>query len=428
MNNEKTINGATVADESAANGKLQKPSTVQDADVRTNIDVKIEGQQEEDDGMALRESFDEMNLKESLLRGIYLYGYEKPSRIQQKAIVPFSSGRDLIAQAQSGTGKTAAYIIGMLQQLDFSKRYCQGLVMVPTRELAVQVFEFATAVGDLLGLVCHACIGGTRVSEDFAALRRGVHVVVGTPGRVFDMMKRGALQTDSLKVIVLDEADEMLSQGFEDVLRSILQLVPTNAQVGVFSATMPKEIQQITERILKDPTKIYVKAEELTLEGIKQFYINLGDEDFKFETLCDLFNEISVAMSVIFCSSRRKVDWLAAKMKEEGFPVGSTHGDKGSERQAIMQDFRHGTIRMLICTDLLARGIDVHQVSVVINYDMPRDRETYLHRIGRGGRFGKKGVAINLLTKNDYGFVKELEKFYDTHIEELPKNISALMC
>jgi len=292
----------------------------------------------------------------------------------------------------------------------------------------MQVYEFAHAVGEFLGLVCHACIGGTRVSEDFSALRQGVHLVVGTPGRVFDMMKRGAMQTDSLKVIVLDEADEMLSQGFEDVLRSILQLVPTSAQIGVFSATMPKEIQQITERILKEPAKIYVKAEELTLEGIKQFYINLGDESFKLETLCDLFNEISVSMSVIFCSSRKKVDWLAEKMKQEGFPVGSTHGDKGSERQAIMQDFRHGTIRMLICTDLLARGIDVHQVSVVINYDMPRDRETYLHRIGRSGRFGKKGVAINLLTKNDYGFVRELEKFYDTHIEELPKNISSLIC
>lgn len=371
--------------------------------------------------------FDSMGLQENLLRGIYGYGFERPSVIQQKAVVPFAKGKDLIAQAQSGTGKTATYSIGMLQQLDYSKKLCQGLVLVPTRELALQVQRVIQSIGDYLGVISHACIGGTSVTKDISVLRAGVHVVVGTPGRVFDMMRRKVLDSSSVRVVILDEADEMLSRGFIDIIRDIFSILPPNAQVGVFSATMPTEIVDITNKILRDPVKIMVKTEELTLQGIRQFYINVEREEWKLDTLCDLYNEISINQSVIFCNTRRKVDWLAQKMNERGFTVSSIHSDKVDERKIVMEQFRSGASRVLITTDLLARGIDVQQVSVVINYDLPNTRENYLHRIGRSGRFGRRGLAINFVTHQDAHLLRELEKFYDTHVEEMPGNIADLI-
>jgi len=371
--------------------------------------------------------FDAMLLKENLLRGIYGYGFERPSIIQQKAVVPFTKGRDLIAQAQSGTGKTATYSIGMLEQLDYSKRVCQGLVLVPTRELALQVQRVIQSIGDYLGVISHACIGGTSVSKDVSILRAGVHVVVGTPGRVFDMMRRKVLEAQDVKIVILDEADEMLSRGFIEIIRDIFSILPPNSQVGVFSATMPPEIVEITNKILRDPIKIMVKTEELTLQGIRQFYINVEREEWKLDTLCDLYNEISINQSVIFCNTRRKVDWLAQRMNEKGFTVSSIHSDKVDERKVVMEQFRSGASRVLITTDLLARGIDVQQVSVVINYDLPNTRENYLHRIGRSGRFGRRGLAINFVTVQDAHLLRELEKFYDTHVEEMPGNIADLI-
>jgi len=371
--------------------------------------------------------FDGMNLQENLLRGIYGYGFERPSVIQQKAVVPFSKGVDIIAQAQSGTGKTATYSIGMLQQLDYSRKTCQGLVLVPTRELALQVQRVIQSIGDYLGVISHACIGGTSVSKDISTLRSGVHVIVGTPGRVFDMMRRKVLETQDVKIVILDEADEMLSRGFIDIIRDIFSILPTNSQVGVFSATMPPEIVEITNKILHDPIKIMVKTEELTLQGIRQFYINVEREEWKLDTLCDLYNEISINQSVIFCNTRRKVDWLAQRMNEKGFTVSSIHSDKVDERKVVMEQFRSGASRVLITTDLLARGIDVQQVSVVINYDLPNTRENYLHRIGRSGRFGRRGLAINFVTNQDAHLLRELEKFYDTHVEEMPGNIADLI-
>lgn len=371
--------------------------------------------------------FDSMKLKENLLRGIYGYGFERPSIIQQKAVVPFASGADLIAQAQSGTGKTATYSIGMLEQLDYSRRHCQGLILVPTRELALQVQRVIQSIGDYLGVISHACIGGTSVSKDISALRSGVHVIVGTPGRVFDMMRRKVFDTDGVKHVILDEADEMLSRGFIEIIREIFSILPSNSQVGVFSATMPPEIVEITNKILNDPIKIMVKTEELTLQGIRQFYINVEKEEWKLETLCDLYNEISINQSVIFCNTRRKVDWLAQKMNERGFTVSSIHSDKPEERKLVMEQFRSGASRVLISTDLLARGIDVQQVSVVINFDLPNTRENYLHRIGRSGRFGRRGLAINFVTANDVHLLRDLEKYYDTTVEEMPGNIADLI-
>jgi len=371
--------------------------------------------------------FDSMGLREPLLRGIYAYGFEKPSIIQQKGVVPFARGNDLIAQAQSGTGKTATYSIGALQQLDFSKRMTQALVLVPTRELAIQVHRVIQSLGDHCGVISHPCVGGTSVARDISIIRNGVHVIVGTPGRVFDMMRRQVLQPASVRIVVLDEADEMLSRGFVDIIRDIFTMLPKDSQVGVFSATMPTEIVEITDKILRDPIKIMVKTEELTLQGIRQFYINCDKEDWKLETLCDLYNEISINQSVIFCNTRRKVDWLAERMNERGFTVSSIHSDKPDERKAVMDQFRNGASRVLIATDLLARGIDVQQVSVVINYDLPNNRENYLHRIGRSGRFGRRGLAINFVTGLDAHLLRELERFYDTQIEEMPGNIADLI-
>ena len=374
-------------------------------------------------------SFDDMGLEDLLLRGIYAYGFEKPSTIQQKAIVPLSSGRDIIAQAQSGTGKTGCFAIGVLQQVDPKNKRTQALVLVPTRELATQVQKVIGDIGYHLNIVCHACIGGTDWRRDVDILRAGVHVVVGTPGRVYDMMRRRELDGQGINHFVLDEADEMLSKhGFQDIVYDIFQEMREDVQVGLFSATMPPEVLELTEKFMKEPIRVIVKAEELTLEGIRQYYIAVEREDWKLDTLCDLYNDISITSSVIFCNTRRKVDWLTDQMMARDFTVSATHGSIDADgRKEIMNEFRSGSSRVLITTDLLARGIDVQHVSIVINYDLPKNLENYLHRIGRSGRFGRKGLAINFVTAEDVPLLREIERFYDTQIEEMPANIPDLI-
>lgn len=374
------------------------------------------------------ESFDQMGLHENLLRGIYAYGFEKPSAIQQKGIVPFAKGLDVIQQAQSGTGKTATFCAGILQNLDYALLECQALVLAPTRELAQQIEKVMRALGDYLQVKCHACVGGTSVREDTRVLQGGVHVVVGTPGRVYDMLRRRALRADSIKMFVLDEADEMLSRGFKDQIYDIFQLLPPKLQVGVFSATLPPEALEITRKFMNKPVRILVKRDELTLEGIKQFYVNVEREEWKLDTLCDLYETLAITQSVIFANTRRKVDWLTDKMRERDHTVSATHGDMDQNtRDVIMREFRSGSSRVLITTDLLARGIDVQQVSLVINYDLPTQPENYLHRIGRSGRFGRKGVAINFVTKDDERLLQDVQRFYNTQIEELPSNVADLL-
>jgi translation initiation factor 4A len=374
------------------------------------------------------DNFDNLGLQEDLLRGIYAYGFEKPSAIQQRAIMPLVKGHDMIAQAQSGTGKTATFTIGILQRLDFSVSECQALILAPTRELAQQIQKVVVALGDYLGAKCHACIGGTRVSDDISKLRSGVHIVVGTPGRVYDMLCRNVLRPDRIKLFILDEADEMLSRGFKDQIYDIFQALPPRVQVGLFSATMPSEALEITERFMREPVRILVKRDELTLEGIKQFYIAVDREEWKLDTLCDLYDTLNITQAVIFCNTRRKVDYLTDKMRAREFTVSSTHGDVGQkERDVILNEFRTGSSRVLITTDLLARGIDVQQVSLVINYDLPRNLENYIHRIGRSGRFGRKGVAINFVTQEDVAALRQLEQFYNTQIEEMPAHVADLI-
>ncbi|KAG1715039.1 Eukaryotic initiation factor 4A-II [Nymphon striatum] len=374
------------------------------------------------------DNFDDMELNEPLLRGVYAYGFEKPSAIQQRAIMPCIKGHDVIAQAQSGTGKTATFSISILQQINPEIRECQALILAPTRELAQQIQKVVLSLGDYMNTMCHACIGGTNVRDDMRKLEAGTHIVVGTPGRVFDMMQRRALRSEYIKMFVLDEADEMLSRGFKDQIYDIFRVLNPNIQVILLSATMPMDVLEVTKRFMREPIRILVKREELTLEGIKQFFVNVNKEEWKFETLCDLYETLTITQAVIFCNTRRKVEWLTAKLHEKDFTVSAMHGEmEQKERDLIMREFRSGSSRVLITTDLLARGIDVQQVSLVINFDLPNNRENYIHRIGRGGRFGRKGVAINFVTDDDKRTMHDIEQFYNTKVDEMPMNVADLI-
>lgn len=374
------------------------------------------------------DSFDDMQLKPELLRGIYAYGFERPSAIQQRAITPVANGKDVIAQAQSGTGKTAAFAVSLLQKVDVGLRETQAIILAPTRELATQIHTVVVALGDYTDITSLACVGGTSIRDDMSKLRDGVQIVVGTPGRVLDIIRRGMLKTSAVKVLCIDEADEMLSQGFTTQIYDTFQLLPNDIQVALFSATMPAEVLDVTSKFMRDPIRILVKKDELTLEGIKQFYIAVEKEGWKLDTLCDIYDTVNITQAVIFCNTRRKVDILTEQMQSREFTVSAMHGDMDQqERKNLMKEFRTGASRVLITTDLLARGIDVQQVSLVINYDLPTNRENYIHRIGRGGRFGRKGVAINFVTSNDVAMLRDIEKFYSTQIDEMPLNVADLI-
>ncbi|CAB4060507.1 EIF4A3 [Lepeophtheirus salmonis] len=353
-------------------------------------------------------TFDSMGLREDLLRGIYAYGFEKPSAIQQRSIKPILKGRDVIAQAQSGTGKTATFSISILQSIDTTMRETQCLVLSPTRELAVQIQKVLLALGDYMNVQCHACIGGTNLGEDIRKLDYGQHVVSGTPGRVYDMIRRRTLRTRGIKMLVLDEADEMLNKGFKEQIYDVYRYLPPFTQIALISATLPHEILEMTSKFMADPIRILVKRDELTLEGIKQFFVAVEREEWKFDTLCDLYDTLTITQAVIFCNTKRKVDWLTEKMREANFTVS-------------------GQSRVLITTDVWARGIDVQQVSLVINYDLPNNRELYIHRIGRSGRFGRKGVAINFVKNDDIRILRDIEQYYSTQIDEMPMNVADLI-
>ena len=372
------------------------------------------------------ETFDELNLKSELLRGIYGYGFEKPSAIQQKAILPIIKQRDVIAQAQSGTGKTAAFAIGSLQLVDVTKDEIQCLVLSPTRELAQQTSIVYQFLGECLKVKVTLLIGGTKVGADLDKLKEGPQVLVGSPGRVLDLIRRKQISLAYLQTFILDEADEMLSKGFIENIKEIISLIPTTTKILLFSATMPKEIVEITTKFMKDPAKILVKNEELTLEGIKQYYVYLKKED-KLDVLLQIYRGIEIAQAIIYCNSKRSVDFVSEELKKKGHMVSSIHGDlKQFERDQVMRDFRNGATRVLITTDLLARGIDVYQVSLVINYELPREKETYIHRIGRSGRFGRKGNAINFVTPAEKDELDIIQKYYNTTIEALPTDLSEL--
>lgn len=372
------------------------------------------------------ETFDDMDLKPDILRGIYSYGFEKPSVIQQKAIVPLAKGYDIIAQSQSGTGKTGTFAIGILEKINFNEECTQALILAPTRELASQIYDVIKELGSFAeNLRIQLSIGGVRI-RNFNRWEKPKdnHIIIGTPGRVLDNIKRKKVYVDNLKVFALDEADEMLSRGFVDQIYDIFQHIPTDTQVALFSATIPPEVLELSKKFIQNPVDILVKQEELTLEGIKQFYVGLEQRSHKIDTLIDLFETISVTQCIIFVNKKRDAEELHSILTENSFCTGLITGSmQQEERNKVIKSFRGGSTRVLITTGLLSRGFDVQQVSLVVNFDIPHDKESYIHSSGRCGRWGRKGCVINLVTEYEYENLKEIEKFYDTQIEELPMNI-----
>jgi superfamily II DNA/RNA helicase len=371
------------------------------------------------------ESWDDLDISNDLLRGIYAYGFEKPSPIQCKSIVPIAKGKDIIAQAQSGTGKTAAFSIGALSIINLSENTSQILVLSPTRELTIQTAKVMSSLGQMMnGLKTQVLVGGSSIDEDASALKNNIpHVIAGCPGRVYDMIRRGNIVAKNIKLVILDEADEMLSSGFKEQIYNIFQSFNKNIQVALFSATLPEYINNITAKFMRDPVKVYVKVERLTLEGISQFYVAVEDDKQKYATLKDLYSIISVSQCIIYCNSVKRVSDLYDAMIEDGFPVCCIHSNMDKvARDNSFAEFRTGKNRVLISSNVTARGIDIQQVSVVINFDVPKCVHTYLHRIGRSGRWGRKGVGINFITRRDLSKIKEIEKYYSTQISELPAN------
>lgn len=375
-------------------------------------------------------SWESFKLNEDLARGIYRFGFEQPTPIQEKAIPSIIEGRDIIGQGQSGTGKTGSFTIGTLQRIDVSSKTTQALILAPTFELVKQISSVVSAIGSAMdGLVVKTLVGGTSVSDDSAELRNNCpHVVVGTAGRVYDMIRRRSLLTDKIRIFVLDEADEMLSKGFKDQMYDIFKFLSDNVQVALFSATMPDEMLALSEKFMRDPVRIVMKAEELTLECIQQYYVAMNDDQSKYDALKDLFAFLQLSQCIIYVSTVKRVEDLYKTMTADGFPVCCIHSsmDK-SERDRSLQSFRKGAYRVMISSGVTARGIDVQQVSTVINFDMTRSYETYLHAIGRSGRFGRKGLAINFITKHDIDFMRRLEKHYNITIDELPANFDKLI-
>jgi translation initiation factor 4A len=360
---------------------------------------------------------------ENLLRGIYAYGFENPSPIQAKAIYPMTCKRDVIAQAQSGTGKTGAFTIGSLSLIDPALNKTQAILMAPTHELASQTTVVCNSISSHMNICVKKFVGGTPVMEDRRSIdEQTPHVVVGCPGRIFDLIRRGFIDARNVQIFVVDEADEMLSKGFKDQIQSIFQWLPNDVQVGIFSATLTREVMELTPKFMRDPVEITMTADKLTLEGIRQYYIACDYDDDKFDALKKLFRLISINQCIIYCNSVNRVSQLCQAMHSEGFAVDCIHRNMSKvEREDAFRNFRSGRTRFLVSSNITARGIDVQQVSVVINFDITPDPHTYLHRIGRSGRWGRKGTAINFITQRDTRIMRDIENYYSIRIEPLPE-------
>jgi len=369
--------------------------------------------------------WEDLNAKTELLRGIYASGFEKPSPIQRKAILPLFSNKDIIAQAQSGTGKTACFSIGALQVIDTNNKEPQVIVLSPTRELSIQSKKVIDTIGNLIpGLSTHLMVGGTSTFDSIKEIRSSSpQIIVGYPGRIHYMLKRKSLTSSSLKLLILDEADELLSFGFKDQVYNIFQFMPPKIQVALFSATMPHELYSLTDKFMINPTKILVKNEQLTLEGIRQYYVALENDEYKYDTLKDIYSSLTVSQSIIYCNSVKRVNDLFIAMNNDNYPVCQIHSNMDKdERLKNYEEFKNGKHRVLISSNVTARGIDIQQVSTVINFDLPNCVHNYLHRIGRSGRWGRKGVGINFVTQRDIKQMKYIEQHYHTQINELTEN------
>ena len=374
-------------------------------------------------------TWDELDIEPNLLRGIYSYGFERPSNIQKKAIKPIMAGKDVIAQAQSGTGKTAAFGIGALSVVNVQDNFTQVLILSPTKELAKQTAGVIEQLGSMMnGLRIQTIYGGAPYEEGNNFIdKNNPHIACGCTGRVYDLIRRGKINSKKIKLVILDEADEMLSSGFKEQVYNIFQSFNNDIQVALFSATLPNNIYAIINKIMRNPVKICVKAEQLTLEGISQYYVAVDDDRQKYDTLKHIYQYVSVSQCIIYCNSIRRVSDLYDAMKEDDFPVCCIHSNMDKiERDNSFKEFKNGKSRVLISSNVTARGIDIQQVSVVINFDVPKDIHTYLHRIGRSGRWGRKGVGINFITRRDITKIKEIEGYYACEIKEMPINLDFL--
>jgi len=377
-------------------------------------------------------NWDEYDLKDDLLRGIYSQGFETPSQIQKTAIMPIIEKRDIIAQAPSGTGKTATFTVGSLQIIDTSVNKTQVLVLAPTHELVKQISDVISNLGNMMkDLKTKTLVGGTSVMEDAEDLRKNVpHIIIGSVGRVGDMIRRRNIKTSDIELFVLDEADEMLSGGFLDNIHQMFSCFNPDIQVAIFSATLPPEILEITDKFMRNPVKIIMESEKLNLEGIQQYYVALNNDGEKYDTLKDLFSKLTINQSIIYVNSVNRVVDLYNAMIKDDCSCCCIHSTMSSaERSEALQNFKSGKYRVLISSNVTARSIDVQQVSIVINFDIPKCVHNYLHRIGRSGRWGRKGAAINFVTRDDFNTMKRIEQHYNSKIEELTANFdTALKC
>jgi translation initiation factor 4A len=370
-------------------------------------------------------SWDSYSLKDSLLRGIYNYGFETPSSIQQLSIPPFTQGLDLVAQAQSGTGKTGSFAIGCLQRIDESKSCLQAIVLEPTRELAVQSQTVIAALGSCMGIRTACFVGGTPMETDKRQLMSAAppHVLVGTLGRIKHLITQCPRTVfEKVTVLVMDEADQLLADAVVAETQAINRLLPVQTQIVLFSATMNDQMHAMTPLFMRpDAVQIVVPPEQLNLECIKQYFSVVTNDDDKYRVLCLLYGRKTIGQSMIYCNSGNRAQHLADKLLQDRFSVGVIHGGLTKpEREEVMQKFRSGEYRVMVSSDITARGIDVQQVNLVVNYDLTHDVATYLHRIGRGGRWGRKGEAINLITRHDIAQMKAIETHYQSTIVEYP--------
>lgn len=370
---------------------------------------------------------EELNIKDNILKGIFSYGFERPSPIQRIAIKPLMEKKDIVIQSHSGTGKTATFIIGLLSNIDEKIKSTQAIVICNTRELALQTLKVFESLSNYTEINSKLCIGGDMQFK-YSSENISNHVIIGTPGRLCDLISKKIINTENVKLLVIDEADDVLSTGFRKQVKKIFNNIPKNSQVALVSATIPQEMSNLFDEILKpDFISILIKDDQLTLDGINQYYINL-DEQYKFDTVIDLYQFINVGQGIIYCNKKTKADELKLILEEKDFSVGTLHGDMyQKDRELIMSEFRTGKTRILITTDMLARGIDIQQVSLVINLDMPKYPQTYIHRIGRSGRFGRKGVAINFVTRKEQNILNYIKKLYNTEINPFPQNVESVL-
>lgn len=375
------------------------------------------------ESIKLIEEFDDYPFKEDLLKGIYSYGFEKPSSIQKKGIPAILSGRDIIAQSQSGTGKTATFCISSLELIEEDKKGCQVIIISNVRELAEQSYNVISSLNNFLKYKIKLLIGGSKNSDENI---NDNHVIICTPGKLLNTINNKKMNLENLKLLVIDEADEMLDEkaGFIEQIKNIVNNISKYTQIVITSATLKYNTLNITEKFMNDPLKIIVKNNELTLEGISQFYVLLNSDGVKLDCLMDIYSSICVSSTMIFCNSKKKAQWLTEQLKLKNFAVNCINGSmEQKDRDEIYKDFIRGAFRIIISTDIWSRGIDVSSVGFVINFDLPYKKESYIHRIGRSGRYGKKGVAINFINEKEYYYMKKIEEYYSTQILEMPVNI-----